>query len=360
MKIYTESLRKYSKTFGMVRIPKHAYFGAVHIDGAKGKLSFRNENIVFSINLEVEGTIESPIYITEGDKFFALVNSVDYLELEKGIFKTPTGDKFNISSFEEEFPEVSFNNSDWDEIDFPIDDETITYMRKSQPYIAGPETPEYHGLFFQSDWLIAIQPSKMFARKFSFPIDGVKIPADLVRVLTSIDAENIKIFVDSIEDSSSFILRADGLNIKFTTDTQLALPVDINSEDYRASFEHETSFTVGKDSLMSVIRFLDPFVRDLVCSRCQINFFPEDNQLEFVVQDESNLINYKESDVEFSDPEYFKDKYVTLSLLILATNISNLEGDKIQITFDEDRPAMKLSAPDQNELFIIQTRLMDE
>lgn len=361
MKIFTQNLREYSKLFEKIHLSKNAEYGSVHLDFKNSLLSFRNEISIVQIDMILENTETDSknVFIIDGEKFFFLVNSYDFLIYKDGSFHSPANDKFTLMQNEGEFENnnVKDVSDDYEEISSVFLPSTIGYIKKALLHIL-PEELNLNGIFFDNGNLISLQKSRIFQAKTPEVQLSLSIPSELIRIIFLFpDIEKIKFYRKSLSETESYkLIYNNELALQFSSSSNLNLPISVDDEAFKASYSHENYFMLNKLRFQEVLKFLEPFAREVISTKLTFKFLPETSQIEIEIVDQYNNVDYKIPVEEFSNPEYFEDQEINLSLSILSIIASQIEGENIIIHYDSEKPAMKFASSHDPEFFIINSR----
>lgn len=361
MKILTKDLKQYSKLFEKIRIQKHLYYGAVFLDIENDFLYFQNRESAVRIPLllnEKDPNIKS-INIIDGEKFFYLVNNYDHIIYDGKSFISADGNKFNFSKSEDVYEIPNFDSSnDWSSINMDFNADLLFHIRNASLYADINDSP-MSGLFFENNKLIAIQPSKFYQAEINQFSDEISFPLNFIKILSSLSFPSVEIFYKKVGNTFQYIV-SNEISIKFSSNSKLSIPVSIDNPDFIASYNHPTYLTVDKSILLQSIRFLDPFSKDIVNSKALIKFYPSLNEMQFIINDNSNNVEYNIPVEFYSDHSYFKDAEMYFSIQSLNSILSSFNKDKIFIFFDKNKPAVKFSTDINSDYFIIHTRIKQE
>lgn len=361
MKILNENLSDYYRTFEKVRVPKVAYYGSVYLDFENEYLFFQNEFTVVRLKLEFsleeDEDSKENVFVFDGDKFFLLVAQYEYLIYDGDKFISPDGNNFKLSTFSEPYdpPELD-PTEDWEKIEFTITPELLHHIRSASSYVP-LDQESLRGLFFDNGQLIALQPQKFYQATVDVD-NNFSLPFDFIKTLLSFDCVGESaLYKQDQGDAHRFVFEQGDLSIRFVSSNDLALPVDIHSEEFISNYDHENYFVVDKSEFVSAIKFLDPFAKEVASSRVSLKFLPESSSLTIYVNDEQNIVDYKVDVHEYSSKNAFEGEELNISLSALSNMFSNIDSDLVYITFDSESPAMKFSSGSEADYFIIQTKI---
>lgn len=361
MLIKTENLKSLSRLFERIRTPKVAYLGSVYLDFENNSIYFQNETTFVKGRLESSGEedIEN-VFVFDGDKFFALVMSYDELLFDGNTFTSPDNNTFKLNLFKEPFFPPEFEpTEEWRSVDFNLSFDTLQHIKNAIAYIP-PDIDSLKGVFVRDGQLIALQPVKFYQAAVDLNVD-MNLPLSFIKLLLSFPSLNNSIlYMQEHGDAHRYLLTNGDLVMRFVTSENLELPVDIHSEDFISSYNHDNVLTVSKHVFQEALHFLDPFTKDIVNSKITLKFKPEESSLLIYVDDESNVIQYSVEVESFSSHEDFKDKEATLSLSSLSTILSHLQSEKVTISFEDDAPTLLYRCEDTDEYFIVQTKIESE
>ena len=103
-------------------------------------------------------------------------------------------------------------------------------------------------------------------------------------------------------------------------------------DNFRKTYDHNTSFVIEKDSIVEVLKFLDAFTKDMVYNIIKIEV-KNDNELNIMYDSSSISVNRNVNMKELSNTLVGKTFKVHKDYLKLA--IDSIEDDFIRIKLDE-------------------------
>lgn len=369
MKILTTNLKDYKKVFEIVKQSGTRLYESVYLDAENDRIVFMNDNTVVQIAATMEkdeGEQVEPFFV-DGVKFFFLVESYDILNVKGTTFFSPTGDKFALPSFKEdiELPDFGGEGS-WTSVPMNFSEQLQLDFKTALDYVEPGET-EYSSLFFEGKKMLTLSKTKFFQTSLENSVKSFNIPHYFVRLLAVMNLEGKGEFrYKSINDAFRVFFKMRDLEVVLSTSSSNSLPIDPESSEFREAFYHDEWVQLPVRSTLESIKFLSSLTGEPTTTHVRLSFGGEgeDSHMMFGIQNESD-ISYKTPVEKFSDPSYFEENELWISLDSLRRALSHFGMRKILsviVRFEEGAPAIYFA--DKKELeegasdfFIVQTLL---
>lgn len=362
-------LRKYSKTFEQIKVAGHPVYESVFLDLSTRSIWFFNSTTYANVDLEVEvleSDSEDPGFFVDGHKFFTIVNTYDDILLEDRVFKSEEGNTFSIVSYGEDwdFPNLTDVSEYEESSSITVDPDFLHHLKNAVSFTSSDLNSPFSAVYLQDEKMVAIQTSKYY--EFSVPdANHFVLPQSLARILLGMNPEGtIHFYTKYVGEAQITLLQTEDIRIKFSASSNYELPVDINSEEFRGSFDHPAFFVVSREDMISNLRFLENFARNIVNARAQVHFNPQEGCLTFEITEESHIehnipvekFEDSEFEVSFSEMDPF-----WVSLTDLRLTLQKISGDKVCIQYHPEKAPLRFQEYEGDDsYFIIQSRLEED
>ena len=369
MKLNLAEIRGYKRLFSSVQVIKHPVYESVFISTKYKKLVFLNETskVFIDFNIEMEDGEEDIEKSFNGLKFFALVQNYDTMQYKNGFFISENGDKFKIESDSDELSDIldleeeleSVKHTDWNKIVFEVDEEFYSNLKKSLHYIDSNQYSSKGALFLHEDIAVAIQENKLFQFSNTTNIEDFKLPPQLIKILVIMELQgDVELYIKESLAGKVTIFKYGPTIFKTTINDFYELPADPKDEEFISSYDHADFFSITKDELLSTLRFLEPFTKDIINSRIQF-MFDDKGEIFININEELDNISYKLKEYTYiSNPELFFNKNFWINLIEIKLIVNDISSEKINIFFSEESPALKIKG-DEEDYFFVKTKILE-
>jgi len=369
MKIDVRALKKYGKLIQKFVDAGHPQFSNLYLDFAEQRVYFGSQRGFGRVNMLVEDfdpekmkpfCVNALVFLAVAEEFPMLdVMEVrdDQDKLKGYMFRHGESDSFQISHSE---------SDDFEYPDFDADFNGATLFNKDYlPAIrrAGSFTdPEgmkaIDGVFIKEGHVYGLDKLRMYEEILP---DAEKVNLNLPRnvweilVMEILEEPELKI------DEERIWVKSADIELQFAVFHDLNLPLNIGTEKFRASYEHETTVKISREMLTNHIQFFLPFVSNVVSTRLQF-IFNSDN-LEIKTED-GNIISRRIPYAETVDASYFKGDRIWVSAVWIRNILLALPSVKdqslnIKIAVNFEKPAMNFCVDTVPSTHIVYSRLKD-
>jgi len=368
MKIDVRALKKYGKLVQKFVDTGHPQFSNLCLNFAEQRVYFGSQRGFGAVNMIVEDPVSGakPYYVNALN-FIAVAEEFPVLDVAevfgedkkfKGYaFRCGESNSFQIAHVESDDFEYPDFNADFNDA-VAINKNYIPAIRRAGSFTDPEGAKAIDGVFIKGGHVYGLDKLRMYEEIVpDASADNFNLPRNVweILVMETLDEPVLKI------DESRIWVKATDIEIQFAVFPDLNLPPNVNTDKFRAQYEHETKIRIGRDMFMSVIQFFLPFVSDVVSSRLQF-IFNSDN-LEIKTED-GNIISRRIPYVDAVDPGYFKGDRVWVSAVWMKNILTALPSVKdqslsVQIAVDFKKPTMDFCIVNNPSVHIVYSRLKD-
>lgn len=372
MKINTSSLRGLSRVYSLMKISGNVYYENVLLDFGNKTITWQNSNSVFRAPVEIEGTETiDPVFIN-GTKFFLLVSNTDVLEYD-GEFFSSDGNRFKIekSSDKVEFPLSDYD--DWKTTTIVFSPELQKRLSLSVDYVEKESDNPFSALFFVNGKMVALNKQRFFVSDVSSSTqETFTLPFSFLRIMNSMSLDGeVELSVHKSNDSEIIQIKKDGVILRMAGSSEYKMPVDIDSDAFRAYYTYDDYVTVDSQKTMQALTFLCGYLSDIKRAYCFTEFHTMDGSvpskdpymsMEFALKDQS--VQYKVPIISSYDPQSMDGKRFGMFLSVLKQAFSTLVANgasHVTLKYSPTSPVVYFSNADEDDgLFILFSTLSDE
>ncbi len=332
MKIFTENFKRYKKLIGLITESGHQFYESLYFNFDDSCVYFFNSTMIGRVKFNYEGEKENNFFV-HADAFLHVCSAFEELELNNKVF-TNGKETFELQNFVEPYDLPDFSlPEDQEKISLKLDEPFVSYFRQSLSYIDSEMNSPLGGVFFMKSRLVASDRERFFEVPLTENFPDVNIPTSLARIISVIE-DNSEISIYPKERSISIAVEEGAFELNVSTNVDLSL-LDVTSSKFVENYNHEDVIVCNKDDIMGVIKFLEPFTKDLPSQR--IHFSVKDKSLTISVKD----FNHIDRAVPLDDDSILQDEVdFWLSLAYVKIALSQLSGPKVALQYSSIKPAI--------------------
>lgn len=336
------------------RDPSKRLFSCVHLDFKNERALMMTPRWASAIKLPVEAG--NGIIIPEEFSVFVedlgrLVRTFPTLLVEDFGFQSESGDVLNIQHFPDEdyeFPELIENAG---MTDLNIDDEVRSSLADASAFMSADPSSGFHGLFLRGDRLIAVDGIQCFFEEVFTGDFHVNLPWMLVQFLTTQKSGALKL---SWTDDNQYLVSIDDVfELQTVANTRLDVP-DTKDPAFTVNYDHPDSFIVNREAFIAILKFLEPFVKQVANQRVQLEFQPDG--LKVKALDGVRIERFLPA--EFTTPGLYDGKKTYVSARTVMQVLGMFDTETIRLQYDPTKSPINVSAtgdgPWQRHVFFVQ------
>lgn len=313
------------------------WYESSYFDFGNKCIYFNNSRLRGKLLINIEGdTSSEENRFIETEKFCIIANRYGELEYEKGVFKAGN-DTFELNSFTEKYSEefdFDFEKLEPISSSFEETKKVVSKIGIVSGYADVDPTSAFYGISIQKDWIFSTDRYKMGASFIETNIE-LDVPFDIVKILYQggLANENISFYKGdekfgiSVNDDILRVISSDSANFEF--------PV---FQELKKDFYYDTCLSLDRKEFEDKIRFIQPFVKDIINQRVTLTLGEKNISLE--VKGNGNLdikIGLKEISPEIVGQFFMLSQTEILNMLHVFGSSKELN---VRISPEETNPAI--------------------
>ena len=354
MTLQTQEMRKYSKGLKTLYQKGHPMSESVYFDFDKKEALVINPNLYsiasFPIQITADSDDEEQIdnFFVSMVPFIALCNSYPELTITKDReFITPSGERFKPANYDDDEYTVPRRYEDFSSEELDVQDAKMLSLA-TKFSLKDNEGAILYNTIVGTDKVSFYENTnlhKTYGQEY-------KISAFALALLNSIYAETIQ-----IGKHDDYILMVVNDEFKFMCpEASCEIPSNYHSGDFMEKNKHESYIAVSKHELLSNLKFMEPFVANVVNER--MSFKVTDNELVLYAKEE----HIAEKHVALSEPnmDIPEDAEFFFSRSRIDNLINTIHDDIIHIHLNPDSPLIFMTGAENEDVNTICVRLVND
>lgn len=354
MKVFTKEFVDQSKMIGCFNQPGDRKFVSIYLnfnDSYAYLFDSRYEGrFKFTFEKQEDEVIDN--FYVDITQFMALCSSYEYLNLSEDLEFSNEKEKFKIATFKDEFEPLSYDTSDC--ITQTLSSDLMSCLKKSLSFIGTEDfTTNYNGILLEENNIVSTNGYSVFHGQFdnSFLYPKIQFPSYIIKLILAGELGSVNL---NYKENENIILsfQDDAFQVIFRETENLRLP-PYNDPDYIDKYNHKENFIINKEKFVEILKFFEPFVRNIKNQRINIKF--QESSIEIYTEDEvkvnRNLIAEVHKDL------IGKELFCIRDVVLAACN--NISEEFIKIQFNSEKPAINVTGKDNTNIHIAIIRLID-
>jgi len=315
----------------------NVYFESLYLDFKNSFAYFTNSN--YSGRFSFEWIAEENETTLEGvfiniPTFFAICDTYDEIILSNNLEITSGNEMFKIHCFVDVFALPDFDLNNYNPSCALIDSELKEAISEAS-HFAGKES-KLNGILIESNSIVSTDRYKIYEAKFE-NADNPRIclPSHFVSIFSCVEAINCfckdgkLLMVGYVGDEKFFEIVGKEVELKTPP---------MKDPDFISRYNHPTFIIFKRIDILSVLKFMEPFVKGNINERLYLNITADKLLIEAKDEIKANrIIDLSECSSELID----SGVWVKRSDFQTAINV--LSGENIKLQLDLSKPAFNLS-----------------
>lgn len=328
-------------------------YECVHLDFKAERAYMMTPRWLASVSIPlapgIKGTKIPENFSVKAEDLGRVIRSFKTLEVEDFGFSCGE-DRFNLQHWPDEdyvFPSLI---SDSGMMVLTIDDDIRQSLTAAATFMNPNPAARDHGLFLRGDRLIASNDLQLYEEVFSGNFD-VDLPWIMAQFLISQKTGNVKI---SWDEDNRYIVNVDDVFLLQTASNNRLTPYETKDPEFIEIYDHPNYFVVNRLALAEVLKFIDPFVAQVVNQRVLLEFSPAG--LRVRVLDGARIDRLVP--VEYSDFSVFEGASSWVSARTVAKLLTFFETETVKFQYKPKAPVINLTetgdGPWRKHVFFVQ------
>lgn len=353
MTLQTQEMQKYSKGLRTLYQKGHPMSESIYFDFDKKEALVINPNLYSIASFPIQVTAD------EGDEgienffvamvpFLALCNSYPELTITSDReFITPNGERFKPSSYDDDEYVVPRRYEDFESEELSVQDaKTLSLATKFS--MKDAEGAVLYKTIVGTD-KVSFYENTNLNKEYE---QDYRISSFALALLNSIYAESIQ-----IGKHEGYILMVVNNEFKFMCpEASCEIPSNYHSGEFMKNSQHDTYIAVSKPELLSNLKFMEPFVANVVNER--MSFRVTENEIVLYAKEEHIAekhiaLSEKNTDIP-EEAEFFFSRSRIDNLL------NTIHDDIIHIHLDRESPLIFMTGEENTDVNTICVRLVND
>ena len=339
MVIKTEAFQKNQKLISHLWNKNEGVYGGIYFDFVN-KVAYLNMG---TNKMDIKGKAKFPFefsgnapenFFVESSKFLSLVSLYDELEydIEKESFFNGK-DKFKIESITpiDEVDTSMFDNTTEAKLSFTEDQ--VSLLKKAKQFTTNvPEAnPVFKTIFSTGNDIFSMFDNQLFQANTNIP--EMKMNNEAFDIIMILGTDSKFGFYDNF-----IIIENEGVTSVVPNNQAIEAP-PINTPQFVESYSHNTYFSLGKDEIQNIIKFLEMYYKENDSKNNTLHFLKEKDEdelkIESITTKDSILRTINFIDTNISEMDFYVDA------LKLKLAVSTIEAPVIKFKWCADKYAIE-------------------